>query len=192
MRSDAVVRGVLDLVQWKCHDIGKVRENIQSHDDRTSDKQCARQIPLWIFDFAPPVNVTLFHADCAKSGPVIARPNTSQKANTPAVAAAGCTASRRQPFADGFHQSELNAAPPAFQPTNSPRTTRPKSAAAFVKVNEFWISLAELQSASVDESKQQDQKDRDELLCREAECVATDDHRRDQKARAGDRRQDDA
>src|SRR5436190_13075527 len=93
------------------------------------------------FSTSPAVNVTLFHADCAKSGPVIARPNTSQKANTPAVDAAGCTASIRQPFAVGFHQSEVNAAPPAFQPTNSPRTTSPRRADALVNVNEFWISL---------------------------------------------------
>src|SRR5262245_17624087 len=89
------------------------------------------------FSTSPAVNVTLFHADWEKSGPVIARPRTSQNANIPAAAAGGCTASIDHPFAVGFHQSDVNAAPLAFHPTNNPRTTRPNNAAAFVNVKVF-------------------------------------------------------
>ena len=93
------------------------------------------------FSTSPAVKVTLFHADCENSGPVIARPRTSQNANAPAPRAAGCTDPRSQPFAAGCHQSDVNAAPPAFHPTNRPRTTSANRAAAFVNVNVFWISF---------------------------------------------------
>src|SRR5213593_3861875 len=87
------------------------------------------------FSTSPAVKVTLFQADCENSGPVIARPTTSQNANTPAAAAAaGCAVARFQPFAIGCHQSEVNAAAAEFQPTRSPSTTSNARATVFVNV----------------------------------------------------------
>src|SRR5262252_9922144 len=94
---------------------------------------------------SPPVKVTLFQADCANNGPDIARPRNINSARVtvifPAAANPSCEACGCQPFTDGFHQDEVNAAlpccRPTFQPIVSPTITNPSSAAVFVKVKVF-------------------------------------------------------
>src|SRR6185503_3143473 len=90
---------------------------------------------------SPAVNVTLFHADCAKSGPTIARPTNINKASTSKPSVAGsnhtCDADGFQPFSHDAHHDAVCAALPLFQPRNNPITINPRSAAVLVNVNVF-------------------------------------------------------
>src|SRR5881628_1013562 len=86
---------------------------------------------------SPPVNVTLFHALCAKSGPTIAHPRNIVSAETPATVRSGRTAFGSQPLAHGFHHEEVCAALSAFQPAVRPKIIRAAKAAVFVTVNVF-------------------------------------------------------
>src|SRR6185503_12579016 len=94
---------------------------------------------------SPAVNVTLFHADCAKSGPTIARPNIINNASTSSPCVDGsnqtCAAEGRQPFSHDAHHEDVYAALPLFQPRNNPTTISPSNAAVFVNVNVFWMSF---------------------------------------------------
>src|SRR6185503_11784292 len=90
---------------------------------------------------SPAVNVTLFHADCANSGPTIARPSniTSASINNPLLVGSNqtCAAEGFQPFCHGCHHDEVYAALPWFQPIINPIRISPSSAAVFVNVNVF-------------------------------------------------------
>src|ERR1044072_7104528 len=90
---------------------------------------------------SPAVNVTLFHADCANSGPTIARPSniTSASTNRPWLAGSNqtCAADGFQPFCHDCHHDEVYAALLWFQPIAKPMTINPSSAAVFVNVNVF-------------------------------------------------------
>src|SRR5262249_15151 len=84
-----------------------------------------------------PVKVTLFQADCEKSGPIIAFPNSSKSAAPPATPRPGIAVSLDQPLAAASHHDDVHAALSRFVPSKMPTTMRPKSAAVLVKVNEF-------------------------------------------------------
>ena len=60
---------------------------------------------------SPAVNVTLFHADCANSGPTIARPSIISSASTSKPSPAGsnhtCDADGFQPFSHDAHHDEV-------------------------------------------------------------------------------------
>src|SRR5687767_6963570 len=89
------------------------------------------------FSISPPVNVTLFQADWANSGPVIARPSIITSAKPPAMASPGCAACGLHPLAHESHQEDVYAALPLFQPISRPRTINPISAAVLVNVKVF-------------------------------------------------------
>src|SRR6185436_248129 len=80
---------------------------------------------------SPAVNVTLFHADCAKSGPTIALPSNINSAKTSSPWLDGsnqaCDAEGRHPFSHGRHQEEVKAALPWFQPTTNPIKINPNN-----------------------------------------------------------------
>src|SRR5215813_7887436 len=86
-----------------------------------------------------PMNVTFVHAVCAKSGPTIDFPNSNTRARPPTNVKPGCATCGFQPFAQEFHQAELNAAELAFQPNDKPITTTAASAAVLANVNVFWM-----------------------------------------------------
>src|SRR6185503_1057113 len=85
---------------------------------------------------SPAVNVTLFHADCAKSGPTIVRPSNINNASviSPCVAGSNqtCEAVGFHPFSQDAHHDDVYAALPLFQPRTNPITINPSSAAVFV------------------------------------------------------------
>src|SRR6185295_3323601 len=89
------------------------------------------------FSTSPAVNVTLFHADCANSGPVIARPTIIASANPPASVRPGCASCGFQLFAQGLHHDEVYAALAWFQPRSNPTTINPTRAAVLVNVKVF-------------------------------------------------------
>src|SRR4026209_2597183 len=84
---------------------------------------------------SPAVNVTLFHADCANSGPTIARPSIITSASTSKPSPTGsnhtCDAEGFQPLFHGVHHDDVYAALPLFQPTNNPIKISPSNAAVF-------------------------------------------------------------
>src|SRR5579885_1242224 len=76
-----------------------------------------------------PVKVTLFQADCEKSGPIIASPRSIGSASGPASESSGDAACGVQPLAAESHHADVQAA--AFERASivRPRTTRPSRAA---------------------------------------------------------------
>src|SRR5687767_2306353 len=90
---------------------------------------------------SPAVNVTLFHADCANSGPTIALPSNMSNASTinPCVAGSNqtCAAVGCQPFSHDAHHDDVYAALRPFQPSSRPMTINPSNAAVLVTVNVF-------------------------------------------------------
>ena len=100
------------------------------------------------------MNVTLFQADCENSGPIMARPSRNTSAGGSfdrklAVVGLG----EVQPLAGEFHHDDVHAAALPLTPRVSPTTIRPTSAAVLANVNEFWIRVAEPQSARVGEGQ---------------------------------------
>src|SRR5262249_2929518 len=88
-----------------------------------------------------PTKVTLVHACCANSGPIIDFPKIKTSASPPTNAKPGCAICGLQPFAHEFHQCAFNAAEFEFQPKHKPTTTTAARAAVFAKVNVFWMIL---------------------------------------------------
>src|SRR5207248_10162255 len=88
-----------------------------------------------------PIEVTLVHAVCAKTGPTIGFPNDNATASPPITANPGCATCALQPLADASHQCEASAAQFDFQPNSSPMTMTPKRARVFVKVKLFCTIL---------------------------------------------------
>src|SRR3954470_6826083 len=81
---------------------------------------------------SPPVNVTLFQADCENKGPIIARPRSIASASPPVARKPGWTTAGSQPLAAGSHQDEVQAAAFGLRPQARPTTIRPSNAAVLV------------------------------------------------------------
>ncbi len=89
----------------------------------------------------------------------------------PVTAKPGCAACGLQPLAHESHHVELSTAELAFQPNDKPITTTAVSAAVFAKVNVFWTILPSLEPARARPRQQRDQRDRDQLLRGQTDCV---------------------
>ena len=94
----ASIRCVLKCGQRKGYKVSNICEQVKpDNDEQPMINARGRLRPG--SSTSPPVNVTLSHADCEKSGPAIALPRTTANASTPNAAAAGCAVSSDQPFA---------------------------------------------------------------------------------------------
>src|SRR5260370_19104567 len=90
---------------------------------------------------SPPRNVTLVQAVWAKIGPIIDFPKIKTSARPPAKVKPGCAICELQSFAHESHHADVRAALVTLQPSKSPTTTTPASAAGFAKLNVFSTTV---------------------------------------------------